>query len=100
MTVTRERREEIKNITSGFVKFWDTWPKHKRKVGRPQCIAHWISHRLEEKADRIVSHVESMAHSVDWTKDGGTFIPAPLVYLRQERFDAPAEVARVRRDVI
>lgn len=95
---TREEKEKsIKPTTLGFAKFWATWPQHKRKAGKPQCITHWESNGLEERADRIVAHVEAMRRSVDWTKDGGQFIPAPIVYLRQQRYDAPAEVAPLRQ---
>jgi hypothetical protein len=93
-----EKRREYKNNNNapeGFARFWSTWPQHKRKAGKPQCLAHWQTKSLEANSARIVAHVEAMRRSVDWTKDGGAFIPAPLVYLRQERYDAPAEVAPV-----
>lgn len=100
---TREEKRRSKNTTSvpdGFIRFWSAWPQHKRKAGKDQCSRLWVANGLESFADRIVRHVESMGHSVDWTKDNGQFIPAPLVYLRQARYDAPSEVAMPRREVI
>jgi hypothetical protein len=39
----------------------------------------------------IVKHLQWMATTAQWLKDGGSWIPAPLVYLNQQRWDG-AEV--------
>lgn len=99
---TDKSREEKKRTTppqppsrgepetgGGFARFWASWPKHPRKAARHQCWAKWRAKGLEEIAERIVAHVEAMKRSEGWTKQGGEFIPAPLVYLNQGRWEAP-----------
>lgn len=70
----------------GFDRFWFAWPKHPRKVAPAQCRKKWEAKDCEPIADRIVAHVEAMKRTEQWQKDGAQFIPAPLVYLNQERW--------------
>ncbi|RTL02968.1 MAG: hypothetical protein EKK59_00970, partial [Neisseriaceae bacterium] len=74
-----------------FARFWDAWPKHIRKVARSQCEAKWKAKGCDAMADRIVASVEAHKLSDSWRKDGGAFIPAPLVWLNQSRWEAPIE---------
>lgn len=75
----------------GFARFWAAWPKHPRKAGRHQCWAKWQAKGLEAIADRVVAHVEALKAGEQWRKEGGGFIPSPLVYLNQDRWEAPTE---------
>jgi hypothetical protein len=75
----------------GFERFWQSWPAHHRKAAKAQCLRKWTANGCEEMADRIVAHVEASKASDPWRKDGGAFIPAPLVYLNQARYEAPTE---------
>ncbi|RUR68669.1 hypothetical protein EJP67_16525 [Variovorax guangxiensis] len=43
-------------------------------------------------ADAIIGHIERMKASRDWTKDGGAYIPAPLVYIRNRRWEGAEDV--------
>jgi hypothetical protein len=87
-TVTREeKRREEENTPAGFVRFWDTWPKSARKEARGKCLEVWRKAGAESQADLIVAHVESLKRSPSWSKDGGQFIPAPLVYLNNRRWE-------------
>jgi hypothetical protein len=95
-SVTREekRREEEKTTPDplpGFAEFWSSWPRSSRKGGKAECEKLWRAQRLEDQAEAIVEHVKAMAKTEGWTKQGGEFIPAPLVYLRGKRWDG-AEV--------
>lgn len=74
------------SATPGFDAFWATWPSNHRKVNKQKCLAKWIADDLEVRANEVVAHVKACARGADWTKDGGQFIPAPLVYLNQERY--------------
>lgn len=79
--------EENNSTTAGFVEFWSAWPKSTRKGGKAECEKLWRSQKLESIKTQILTHVRTMASSQDWTKDNGAFIPAPIVYLRQKRWD-------------
>lgn len=75
------------NQTDGFEKFWRAWPKHPRKGAKASCLAKWKKGYYETCADQIIKHVEWMKTTDQWRKDSGAYIPAPLVYLNQQRWD-------------
>lgn len=101
--VGEERRKTNPAQPDGFAAFWKAWPTDRRKVAKLQCLAKWRNDGLEAQASAIVAHVEAMKRSRDWMKNDGEFIPAPLVYLNQARYEAPTpateteEQARQRR---
>jgi hypothetical protein len=72
---------------SGFDKFWSAWPKHPRKGAKSKCQQVWNKSYCESCADQILKHIAWMLTTDQWRKDGGAFIPAPLVYLNQQRWD-------------
>jgi len=75
----------------GFDNFWAAWPKSTRKGAKAACLKVWTKNYCETCADQIVKHVTWMKTTDDWRKQNGAFIPAPLVYLNQQRWDG-AEV--------
>lgn len=85
------REEEIppnplKGDLPGFTRFWETWPKSDRKQARGKCHDAWKKAGAEPSAALIVAHVERM-RAGPWQRDGGQFIPAPLTYLNQRRWE-------------
>lgn len=72
-----------------FERFWAEWPAHPRKVARAQCQAKWKTRGCEAIADQVIEAVEAAKRSEAWAKDGGEFIPSPLVWLNQSRWEAP-----------
>jgi hypothetical protein len=82
----------------GFEKFWSSWPKNEglytRKGGKGECLQKWARFHCEEQADHIVRHVEWLKTTQAWLKESGQFIPAPVVYLNQRRWDG-ADVPEV-----
>jgi len=83
---------------SGFDLFWKAWPKNPRKGAKAACLAKWNKGYYETQSDQIIKHVEWMKTTGDWKKDNGAFIPAPLVYLNQQRWDG-AEIPEVKEQV-
>lgn len=73
--------------SGAFAGFWEAWPKSSRKAARGKCSQLWTRGSFDAQADAILAHVEQMKLSIDWRKDGGAFIPAPLVYLNQRRWE-------------
>lgn len=86
-----KKREE--NIHPGFARFWLTWPKSDRKEAKGKCLEVWVKAKAEPHADRIVAHVERLKGSHGWTKNDGEFIPAPLVYLNQRKWEGVDDAA-------
>jgi len=76
---------------SGFDKFWTAYPKTPRKGAKSECQKKWVKFYCETQADQIIKHIEWMKTTEQWLKANGACIPAPLVYLNQQRWDG-AEV--------
>ncbi len=78
-------------IPPGFAQFWETWPTNDRKQAKGKCLDAWKKASAERDAALVLAHVSSLKNSA-WLKDGGQFVPAPLVYLNQRRWEG-AEAA-------
>lgn len=83
----------------GFDKWWSAWPGntrggYQRKGGRSLCLARWIKGLYWTQADQIIKHTEWMKTTEDWKKSNGMFIPMPITYLNQMRWDG-AEVEEI-----
>lgn len=78
---------DASNSMPGFTKFWDTWPTTDRKQAKGKCLDAWKKSKAEADAEQVLAHVERMKRSNEWTRDGGQYIPAPLVYLNQRRWE-------------
>jgi hypothetical protein len=70
----------------GFTRFWELWPKHKRKVNRAGCLRHWQAANLESMTEGIISSLARWKASEDWRKQDGQFVPLPLTWLHQSRW--------------
>lgn len=77
-----------------FSQFWELWPKGPRKQARGKCFSLWKKQSLCKRVDEILAHVSQMKISDGWK---GGFIPAPEVYLRNERWDGAEPVADAER---
>ena len=72
------------NTSSRFDDFWSVWPSSKRKVAKVAVQAKWEKHGLDEVADVIIAHVDSIKTSDQWTSG---YEPAPLTYINQRRWE-------------
>lgn len=72
---------------AGFTAFWNAWPTTTRKEAKGRCLEAWKRARAEPDADAVLAHVESLKASDSWREGNGKFIPAPLVYLNQRRWE-------------
>lgn len=69
-----------------FEEFWKAYP-NRRKYNKPGCKAKYRHIPDIEKVHAdIMAALEIHKRSKDWTKDNGEYIPAPYVYLNQERW--------------
>jgi len=74
-----------------FEDFWSEWPQSPRKAGEEQCRQKWRTRECDSVAHRVMAGLRAAKASEEWTKDGGQFIPAPLVWLNQRRWEAFTE---------
>ena len=79
-----------------FAEFWALWPVHPRKVARQQCQQKWAKKGLDAAAEAVLSGLRACIASEAWSKAGGEFVPAPLVWLNQARWEAPSEAQAVQ----
>lgn len=86
----------------GFTEWWTAWPKnvsggYQRKGGKSLCLKRWEKGLYWTQADTIIKHTEWMKTTADWMKDRGMFIPMPITYLNQQRWDgAEIEIVQVQ----
>ena len=81
-----------------FEDFWTAWPKSVRKGAKSQCKAKWDKNGFDIQAETIVAHVNYMKTTDQWKRADGQYIPAPLVYLNQQRWDG-AEIPEINVNV-
>lgn len=81
----------------GFERFWSMWPAHYRKVARKQCQEKWAKKGCDAFVGQVLASLAAWIKSEAWAKDGGAFIPAPLVWLNQGRWEAMPEPATAPR---
>jgi len=79
-----------------FEDFWKVWPSNPRKGAKSKCKQVWIKSYCDTQADQIIKHVQWLKTTEQWLKSNGAFIPAPLVYLNQQRWDG-AEIPEIKR---
>lgn len=71
---------------SRFEEFWQAYPK---KRGKHACATKWKAKRLDAKADDLIADVQKRRTQDRRWLDG--FIPDPLTYLNQERWEDEVE---------
>lgn len=76
-------RKRAATDPEGFAEFWTTWPTTSRKQDRKKCAEHWQRNKLAEHMQAILAHVQASKAGRQW-REG--FEPAPLTYLRGERW--------------
>jgi len=70
-----------------FDLFWALWPSSHRKASKSKCLERWKKKALDKQWKQIHAHLTWMKTTDMWKKSNGDFIPAPLVYINQERWD-------------
>ena len=88
--------EPMSKENSMFEDFWKVWPSNPRKGAKSKCKQVWIKSYCDTQADQIIKHVQWLKTTEQWLKSNGAFIPAPLVYLNQQRWDG-AEIPEIKR---
>jgi hypothetical protein len=70
------------------MEFWSAWPKSERKQDRAKCWEHWRAKDLDAIADTILADVRVKRGTTKWQEG---YIEAPLVYLRNRRWEDGVE---------
>lgn len=72
---------EVKQ-NEAFEEFWKIYP---RKVGKGAVLKSWK--KLKPPLDKIKTALQWQKESEQWQKENGQFIPNPLKYLNQSRWE-------------
>jgi hypothetical protein len=68
--------------SADFERFWAAYPQH-RHVAKAEAIKAWPG---DEHAPAIMEALAWQTTSVDWTRDGGSYVPHPSRYLSKRRW--------------
>lgn len=80
---------------ASLVRFNEFWAAYPKKVAKPQCMAKWKSKGCEDIADRVLAALERQKRT--WADP--QFVPNPLTWLNQERWDAELPLAKKTQSV-
>jgi len=83
-TNQNQNQNQVTPIPPAFKAFWEAWPRSERKQAQGKCYELWVKSGFDGISDRILSHVDVLKKSDGWKRG---FIPAPLVYLRDKRWE-------------
>lgn len=72
----------------GFIRFWNEYPRCGRKVDRKKCLKKWATDGLEQVSGSVLTGLRKWIKSHDWQKENGQFIPMPITFLNQSRWEA------------
>ena len=68
-----------------FAEFWQAYPK---KVGKASCLKAWMKLKPNtELFAQIMAALEAQKNSDQWQREAGRFIPNPLTWINQGRWD-------------
>ncbi|MFA5424551.1 MAG: hypothetical protein WC374_11920, partial [Phycisphaerae bacterium] len=74
-----------KNLLLNFELFWKAYP---RKAGKKKAQEWWEKHKPNgELLEKILKAILEQSQTEQWQKDGGKFIPHPITWLNQERWN-------------
>ncbi len=92
---TREMRRVVENsglLSEAGVLFEKFWAEYPRQVRRVEAAKVWLDLNLNDPAKEglVKKIMEALAQhkgSLDWARDGGTFIPFPNTWLEKSRWE-------------
>lgn len=80
-----ENADSSVKTNEGFERFWAAYPK---KTAKQQAFKAWQRLKPDEGLlSVILTSLERHKKSVQWTKDGGRFIPYPATWLNGRRWE-------------
>lgn len=75
--------------SAGFEAWWDAYP-NTRKVNKAGCWEKWKRDQLEDFAETLLTDVrQRVLRDWKWMKNEGEYVPSPIVYLNQHRWNDP-----------
>lgn len=70
------------------IRFAEFWKQYPRKVGKQAARSAWMKVKPTAALfEQIMVAVDAAKRSMEWTKEGGRFIPHPSTWINQGRWD-------------
>jgi hypothetical protein len=88
--------KELNGHGPSFEVFWATYPK---KEGKGACRRWWKEHKPDDVLlGLMLAKIQQARQTQKWNEQGGKFIPMPLTWLNQERWDDQYTVAAKQKE--
>lgn len=72
-------RNSLLDPQHGFVDWWKVYPRHDRKVGKPEALRIWIKQGCANDATLIKEYTQFMPTTDGWLRG---YMPGPVPFLR------------------
>ena len=87
---SKDKRRELKEVRDLFDIFWSQYP---RKQGKQKCLNWFETHKPnQELVETMVKALYVQKQSNQWRKNNGMYIPMPITWLHQARWEDEMEV--------
>lgn len=88
---SKDKRNDLKKTRELFDVFWSQYP---RKQGRQKCL-NWFEVHLpsQELVDTMIKAIYVQKQSDQWRKNNGMYIPMPITWLHQARWEDEMEIS-------
>ncbi len=84
----KEKSPKIRSAANDPAGFGDFWTAYPKKEGRKGCVQWWLEHK--PGADLLAVMLAKIAEAKQtkkWRDENGKFIPMPITWLLQERWN-------------
>lgn len=87
-TITKSKKRQGDNLTGDdlgrFERFWNAYP---RKEGKKPCVKWWAKERPDDELLKVMlAKIEQARQKRNWKDQDGKFVPMPLTWLNEERW--------------
>ncbi len=91
-TVKKAAAVTVGKMQEMFAQFWEAYP---RKVGKRAAMDKW--ERLKPPLAQCLRAIEHQRQTAQWRKEGGQFIPHPVTWLNQGRWEDAPKIETTRK---
>lgn len=90
------KKEQSLHVGELFSEFWKAYPPSKRKADKKRCETAFRNiPNIDREFGSIMHGLELWKNDDEWKKNNGMYIPAPLVWLHQRRWESISDEIKV-----
>lgn len=96
-SISNDNEKDTKEML--FDEFWKEYPSCKRKVNKTGCKKAYLNiTKLKQEHETIMEGLRLWKKDEEWEKYGGQYIPAPLVFIHQRKWEGKVEVEKEKAE--